>query len=83
MCKTIYSMVFVADWSYIFFEYSMKVGDLVALKHSPWLTLGIVVKLGGDEDGVGFEDWAAVLFIDEKGPGWWEQRNLEVMNESR
>ena len=61
----------------------MKVGDLVALKHSPWLTLGIIVKLGGNEDGVGFEDWASVLFMGELGPGWWQQGNLEVVNGDR
>ena len=44
----------------------MKVGDLVALKHSPWLTLGIVVKLGGDEDG----------------PGWFMSRHLKLWTDT-
>ncbi len=59
----------------------MKVGDLVALKHSPWLTLGIVVKLGGDEDGVGFEDWTAIQFVNEAGPGWFMNRHLKLWSE--
>ena len=60
----------------------MKVGDLVTLKHSPWLSLGIIVKLGGNEDGVGFEDWVAVFFTDEAGPGWWQTSNLNSWSEN-
>ena len=56
----------------------MKVGDLVVLKHSPQPVVGVVIKLG-DEDG--FEDWAAIQFVNEAGPGWFKNRHLKLWSE--
>ncbi len=60
----------------------MNIGDLVVLLHSPKPVLGVVVKLGGDEDGVGFEDWAAIQFVNENGPGWFMRRHLKLWTDT-
>ena len=55
----------------------MQVGDLVALKYSPRLTLGVIMAL----DNRGGE-WASVLFIGEKEHGWWQTSSLKSWSEN-
>ena len=61
----------------------MDIGDLVVLLHSPKPVLGVVVKLGGDEDEDYWdEDWLAIQFVNENGPGLFMRMHLKLWTDT-